>query len=241
LPQVRCPQCGAVNSIEAAEYPFCVGCQDNLAKCGYCRWFESELVICTQPVVAGVFEVAVDATPPCDQHTPRENLLAPRRSIWPAIIIGAVALLVLFYSVFQFQNPLDIPPEAPQKELDLEIVGARKATVNQPFPIEVTITNVSKKTVGGIRLQVSNESRLIRFRLVKMTPTADAWEEAGEWRAYTYPDLAPGEAHHISLEVMPRQGGSYQFSVRLFSHGSTFIGMAQLPVQIADSPTPSDE
>ena len=44
MPQVRCPQCGAVNATGAPDYPFCVGCQDNLAKCGYCRWFDPELV-----------------------------------------------------------------------------------------------------------------------------------------------------------------------------------------------------
>ena len=105
MPQVSCPQCGAVNSTGAPDYPFCMGCQDNLAKCGYCRWFEGDPPVCTNREVAGVFEVAADATPPCHQHTPKDSLVSPGRSMWAVVVVGLVAALVLVYSIYQFTRP----------------------------------------------------------------------------------------------------------------------------------------
>lgn len=237
MPQVTCPQCGAVNGTEAPDYPFCAGCQDNLAKCGYCRWFDSDLVVCTNREVAGVFEVAADATPPCDQHRPKDSIMVPGRSLWPVVAVGLVALLVLVYSVYELRKPLAIPADRPGKSLHLEVVNhSKKAVVGHPYMVAIEITNMADETIGGIRLQISKESVPTRFRLAKMTPEYSSREDAQEWCSYIYPDLAPKETRTITLELIPHQPGSYQVAVRLVSRGTTFHGMTHLPVQVAAAP-----
>jgi hypothetical protein len=88
LPQVICPQCGRANDTRAPEYPFCLGCQDNLAKCGYCRWFDAATGLCTHPIVSGLFEVSESATPPCVYHDPSDRVLA-RRALLKLVLVEA--------------------------------------------------------------------------------------------------------------------------------------------------------
>lgn len=244
MPQVRCPQCGAINGTGAPDYPFCIGCQDNLAKCGYCRWFDPELVVCTSAVVAGVFDVAADATPPCDQHAPRESILTPGRSIWPVIIVGLVALLVLVYSVYQFRRPETIPAEGPEKSLKLGVeVSVPDAVIGRRYPVLIELTNVSGETIGGIRLQISKES-LVRFNLDKtngMQPRPSAREDAGEWFSYVYPDMAPKEQRRITLNLVPNRPGIHRFAVRLVSRGATYHGLMRFPVRVVAAPAGGDD
>ena len=234
MPQVRCAQCGALNSTTAADYPFCIGCQDNLAKCGYCRWFEAELEACTQRAVAGVFEATADATPPCDQHTPGALVLAPRRSVWPAVVVGVIALLVLAYSLVQFRRPGEIPAERPQSELQLSVeADLRGAVVGKPYLVTAEIRNVTGDTISGIGLQLS-EASLGHFRLVRTRPRADAVEDVGEWEAYRYADLLPHETRRIVLDLIPTGAGRHHLAVRLVSRGSReYHGMADFPIQVA--------
>lgn len=234
MPQVRCPQCGALNSTTAADYPFCVGCQDNLTKCGYCRWFNAELGGCTNPAVAGLFDASADSTPPCDQHTPGELVLAPRRRVWPALIVGLFSALVLAYSFLQFLRPVEIPPTSPQYDLRLSVeADLRGAMAGKPYIVTTEIKNLADYPVGGVRLQLSKAS-LRNFDLVGTLPRADAVEDLGEWKAYIYADLAPHEIRRIVLDLIPRRSGNHHLAVRLVSRGSReYHGMVDFPVAVA--------
>lgn len=243
MPQVRCPQCGALNSTTDVDYPFCLGCQDNLAKCGYCSWFEAELGVCTNPEVAGFFDATGDSTPPCDQHKPRSSLLTSQRTIWPVLLIGLVAALVLVYAVIQFRQPMELLPQRPQDDLRMAVeADFRAAVVGQPYGVTAEIKNTADDTVGGIRLQISKES-LRHFRLMRTEPRADAVEEMGEWRAYVYHDLRPHETRKIEIELIPKHAGSHHLAVRLVSRGAReYHGLADFPVSVAAaSETVSDE
>lgn len=244
MPQVRCPQCGALNSTTDLDYPFCLGCQDNLAKCGYCSWFEAELGVCTNPEVAGFFDATADATPPCDQHTPGELVLAPRGSFWPALLIGVIAALALAYSLLQFRQPSEILPQRPQDDLRMAVeADFRAAVVGRPYVITAELRNTAAYTIGGIRLQISKDS-LRYFRLVGTLPRADAVEEMGEWKAYVYGDMRPHETRRIVMELIPKHPGSHHLAVRLVSRGSReYHGMADFPVRVAaqSEPAPAGE
>ncbi len=237
MPQVTCPQCGAVNGTNTPDYPFCLGCQDNLKKCGYCRWFDPEPAVCTNHEVAGVFDVSGDATPPCDRHTPVDALLVANRSLWAVLLMCLVAVLVLAYAVYQFTQPIGRSLDARHALLQLHVAGGgQRAVVGHPFRTQVEIRNAGSETVGGIRFQISKESVPVFFRLASILPKEAAWEEAGQWTSYTYPDVAPHEQITIVLELVPRQPGDHPVSVRLLSRGSTFQGARQLPVRVAEAP-----
>jgi hypothetical protein len=236
LPQVRCPQCGAFNVTSAPDYPFCTGCQDNLAKCGYCRWFDSGLGICTSPEVAGLFDAAPDATPPCDQHTPRETLLLPHRSIWPIAIVGSLALMVLLYSLFQARQPSSIPPTATPEGVRLAVVCDPKAYVGRPFFATAELSNGTPRVVTSVWLQISRRSGE-SFRLVSTVPRYDAKEETGEWMAYIYRDLQPGETRRVVMEFVPRHPGSRSLDVRLASRGGLeYYGLSQALIRVNPAP-----
>lgn len=234
MPQVRCPQCGALNSTDAPDYPFCVGCQDNLARCECCQWFDVRLRRCTSLVAGGLFDAAADATPPCDQHTPRGSVLAPRQRVWPLLTIGLVVALALVYAVIRSQTPVEIPPQPPRDDLRLTVeADLRGATVGKPYVVVAEIRNVTGQPVGGIRLQLSKAS-LGSFRLVGTLPRADALEDMGEWKAYIYADLQPHETRRIVLDLIPTRPGSHHLEVRLVSRGSReYHGLADFPVRVS--------
>ncbi len=225
MPQVTCPQCGAVNSTTTPDYPFCLGCQDNLKKCGYCRWFEIEPGVCTHREMAGVFDVAADATPPCDKHSPKDAILVPNRSLWAVIVVGLVAVLVLAYSIYQFSQPLAVAHQPRVASLEWNMSPhVPEAVVGRPIHIQVKITNAGEETVGGIRVQILNKSAPVFFKLLKMTPEAMEWTDAGEWTSYGYPPILPHEQLTIDLELVPREA-------RPLSGGPApvFPGWRQLP------------
>lgn len=233
MPQVRCPQCAAVNDTRAPGYPFCVGCQDNLAKCGYCRWFDKDRVVCTHPVVAGVFEVSESATPPCVYHTPGQNVLVRRlgaRSlVW---VLLAAALVTLGYGVVRLRWPAPPVQIKPTLELAVE-ADYGGAVVRSPYTVVAIVHNKSDITARKVRLDVSEELlRHFYLNAVRPEPEPGSPRKAGDWRSFSYGDLSPRERRRVALELVPRDEGDFHIKVRLVSDDNAFHGVADLPVKV---------
>jgi hypothetical protein len=229
LPQVRCPQCGAINDTNAPDYPFCIGCQDNLARCGHCRWFDRDASVCLSSVAAGLFEVAPDATPPCDQHTPGEAVLVRTRGYLPFAAAGVtLALVVLVYAVLSLRGP------APLVDLKLFVEVDQHAVADVPLVARVEMRNPGKRAANGIRLQISKAS-LESFQLLRAVPKETARQaERGEWLALSYPALRPGERRQIDLHLLPIAKGARHLVITLVSSGNSYHGMVDVPVVVAE-------
>ncbi len=228
MPQVRCPQCAAINDTNAPDYPFCIGCQDNLARCGHCRWFDREASLCLSPAAAGMFEVAPDATPPCDQHSPGEMVLVRARGYLPFATAGvALALVVLVYAVLLLRGP------APPVQLSFRIEADQHAVVNVPYVVRVEVTNPGDRVANGVRLQI-NTTSLQSFRLLRAAPPESGREaRRGEWLALSYPALHPGEHKLIDLHLLPTETGARHVVITLVSSGNNYHGMADVPVTVS--------
>ena len=229
MPQVRCPQCGATNDTRAPDYPFCADCQDNLAKCGYCRWFDDNAVSCTHPIVAGVFEVSRTATPPCVYHSPSEGILV-RRPGWHRLgwILLAAAVVALGYGVARlFWSPAE---KAPTLELAVE-ADYRGATVGEQYTVTALIYNASDVTAENLRFEISKKS-LREFYLRPARPQPDEESDCGLWYMLSYPPLSPRERRRIALDLVPRKSGTLHVVVRLVSGEHDYHGMADLPVTV---------
>lgn len=229
MPQVRCPQCGAINDTNAPDYPFCIGCQDNLAKCGHCRWFDREASLCLSPAAAGAFEAAPDATPPCDQHIPGEMVSVQSKGYLPFAAAGvALALLVLVYALLLLRGP------APPVALKLFVEADQHAVLDVPYVVRVEMANPGDRVANGVRLQV-NRTSLRSFRLLRAVPRENAVEtRRGEWLALSYPALQPGERKGIDLHLLPISAGVRHLVITLVSSGNNYHGMADVPVTIAE-------
>ena len=232
VPKVRCQQCGAINYTGAPDYPFCVGCQNNLARCGYCRWFKDEAAVCAKVEVAGAFEVGEDATPPCGYHSPRASVVVRQKPRRDLVAIGLVAtLFALGYAVvWPFWRPAPAP--APQAELELAIeADYRAAVLQEPYTVTALIYNRSDVVADGVRLEIRRDS-LERFELRSARPEPTWCTESGQWRVLAYAGMHPRERRRIALELMPLESGTYHFVVRLRSGESTYHGMADLPITV---------
>lgn len=230
MPQVRCTQCGAVNDTGAPDYPFCVGCQDNLAKCGFCQWFDDRLVACTQPAVAGLFDVGPEATPPCEHHTFQLSRIVQRRGVWAAVILGfAAALFTLGYALLQLRE-VTPPTPAPRPTLTLRLeTDQRPATVGVPRAVVCDVYNLSKLAAKEVRLLISNEF----FRDFEMRILAEGshqWVEERGSRVLHISGLAPGERKTIPLELIPRRAGHFELVVKLES--DRYDGWVPLPITV---------
>ena len=227
MPQVLCPQCGAITDTRAADYPFCVGCQDNLAKCGYCRWFDADTSACTHPVVAGIFEVGETAMPPCVYHAPNDRVVQRRRFLrglaW--VMIGVVAAALIFGLV---RLRATAPPPAAELGVAIE-ADYMGAVVGQPYTVTAVIYNKSDVPVGGIRLEIT-ESSLDDFQLLAVTPAPAAVHKHGKWEMLSYAALGARERQRVSVRVIPRKAGTVHLVVRLVSADNVYHGMADLPV-----------
>ena len=232
VPKVRCQQCGAINETRAPDYPFCVGCQNNLAKCGYCRWFNDEAAVCTKAEVAGMFEVSEDATPPCGYHSPRESVVVRQRPRPALVAVGlAAALFALGYAlVWLLWMPT--PTAAPQAELELAIeADYRAAVLQEPYTVTALIYNPSDVVADGVRLEIRKDS-LERFELRSVRPEPTWCTESGQWRVLVYAGMHPRERRRIALDLIPLEAGSYHLVVALRSGESTYHGMADLPITV---------
>ena len=234
LPQVMCPQCGAKNDTRAADYPFCVGCQDNLAKCGYCRWFDLDTGTCSHPVVAGIFEVSESATPPCVYHAPNERVVVSRRLgqllIWVAM---AAVVALIGFGVARLRGPPG-PPPIPKLELAIE-ADYEGAVVGEPFTVTALIYNTSDLWAASVRFEIAGRS-LDQFELVSVTPRPTAAARRGRWEMLSYPPLDPGGRQRIDLHLIPKKAGTLHLTVRLVSGDNLYHGMADLPVIVEPPP-----
>jgi hypothetical protein len=233
VPHIRCPQCGAVNDTRAPDYPFCLGCQTNLAKCGYCRWFDEQAGVCTHRAVAGLLEVSEDATPPCGYHTPRDTVFVRRSGLWALAAVGlATAVFALGYAVVRALQPAAPPPQ-PAGTLQLAVESDyRGAAVGQLYVVTVQIYNASDAVVEGVRFEIARES-LGKFHLREVRPEPSTWDESAKWQVLCYPELHPRERRTLALDLVPRSGGTFHLIVRLVSGDSVYHGMADLPIAVS--------
>ena len=233
MPQVICPRCGATNDTRAADYPFCVGCQDNLARCGYCRWFDAGPGLCTHPIVAGIFEVSESATPPCVYHDPRSQLIARgrwvRAALWTGVAAAAVLLLGLVMLSFQ-------PPLPAQVDLQLAVEANYAGVVQgKPFPVTALVSNTSDAPVSDVRVEIAKRSLEV-FDLLTVKPPANAIRDRGKWRVVSYPTLRPGETRRIVITLVPKKTGTLHVMLRLVSGGNIYHGLSDLPVIVEANP-----
>jgi len=234
LPQVRCPRCGTTNDTRKPGYPFCIGCQDNLARCGYCRSFDSGTAVCTHPLAAGVFEVSEEATPPCGYHTPKDTIQVRRWGLQVLVWVGlGAAVFVLGFGLRElFRAPPPLPP-APELQLAVE-ADYRGATLGQPYTVEVVLYNTSDVVVENVRLEIARESLAVLYLPPgNVRPKPLTSRESGDWRVLTYPELNPWERRGLALEFVPREAGTTHLKVRLFSGKHTYHGQCNLPITVA--------
>jgi hypothetical protein len=234
LPQVICPRCTRISDTRAPGYPFCVGCQDNLAKCGYCRWFAAGTELCTHPIVSGIFEVSESATPPCVYHDPADRLLPRRRllriALWVAAI-ASVAMVSLGLSRMQLQAPA-IPRQA---DLGLVVEADYKGAIaGKRYTVTAVVFNSSDRPVTGARFEISQRT-LAAFDLLSVKPSAERPVRRGKWWVISYPALGPGEKRQIVMDLRPKRAGTLHVMVRLVSGGNVFHGLADLPVVVEES------
>ncbi len=236
MPQVICPRCSTPNDTRATDYPFCRGCQDNLAKCGYCRWFEVPTGVCTHPIVAGIFEVSESATPPCVYHDPRERLLARRRLVQVAISLAALAAAaVLLFGLLRLSIRPPVVPE--QADLGLVVEADYKgAVVGQPVTVTAVISNQSDVPVGEVRFEIASRTLAV-FDLASVMPPAQSIQDHGKWRVISYPELRARERRRVTVTLIPKQAGLLHLTVRLVSSGNVFHGLADLPVIVEEATT----
>ncbi len=234
MPQVRCPRCGTTNDTRRPGYPFCVGCQDNLARCGYCRSFDDQAIVCTHPLVAGVFEVSAEATPPCGYHTPKDAIQVRRWGLQVVVWVSlAAAIFALGFGLREMFRPPPPIPLAPDLQLAVEAPYGG-ATVWQPYTVEVLLYNTSDTAVGQVRLEIGLESLAVLYLdpgKVRPRPLTD--RESGEWRVLTYPELNPFERRRVALEFVPKETGVVHLKVGLFSGKDNYHGQCTLPITVA--------
>lgn len=239
MPQVRCPQCGATNDTRAPDYPFCIGCQDNLAKCGYCRWFDDTGVLCTHPIVSGVFEVSATATPPCVYHTPNQRVTVRRIGVqalaWVAV---AATVFGLGFLVARLLWPRTPSSAQPRLELAVE-ADYGGAAIGKPYTVTAVVYNTSDVTAEDVRVEISEQS-LAQFHLRSVRPEPVRQGKYGQWWMLSYDSLVPHERRRVTLELEPKATGVLHVTVRLVSGEHVYHGMADLPVVVAQGETGVD-
>ncbi len=226
MPQVRCTRCGAINDTEAPDFPFCVGCQDNLAKCGACQWFDDQQLSCTQSAVAGLFEVGPEATPPCSYHTFRRSHEVRSKAPWIWIAVGlAATLFTLVLALWQLRE-VSPPTPAPRPVLRLELaVDAGSAEVGVPRTLAWEVRNVSPVAAKEVRLLIDKES-LQNFEVRGQPQGPGRWLEERGWWALELGPLGGGERQTGKLELIPKQTGEHQLVVKLESSPNLYHGQS---------------
>jgi len=210
-----------------------MGCQDNLAKCGSCQWLDDRLVACTQPAVAGLFDVGPETTPPCVHHTFRPSQVVRKRRPWAAVILGfAAALFTLGYALLQLRE-VRPPTPAPRPTLTLWLeTDQRPATVGVARTVVCDVYNLSKVPAQEVALLVDNEF----FRDFEMRASAEVpyhWVEEHGARVLRLSSLDPGERKTVPIELIPKRAGEYQLVVKLESDRNLYHGWLPLPITVA--------
>ena len=234
MPLVKCRQCGAINDAKSPSYPFCVGCEDNLAKCGDCRWFNHEAGICTEPDVAGVFDVDENAAPPCGRHVPRDAVMVKHKRQGVLLGIGiAAAAFALLYGIVHLVvvTSSDQPPGRLELTVEADYRGAQ---VGVPYTITAQIYNPSNVRATDVQLKLSNDF-LARFDLREVLPAPTRWADGGAWRVLVYPEISSLERKTVALHLVPKAAGTFNFAARLDSAQCQYHGMASLPVAVSQA------
>jgi hypothetical protein len=211
-----------------------VGCQDNLAKCGYCRWFDAATRLCTHPIVSGLFEVSESATPPCVYHDPSVRVLA-RRPLLKLVLVatGMAAAAMLLFGLFKLGLRGPAIPE--QADLGLLVEADYEgAVVGKPYTVTAVVYNTSPAPVTGVRFEIAKRSLEV-FDLLSVKPATGGAMEHGKWRSISYPALRPGERRRIRMTLRPKMAGTLHVMVRLVSGGNVFHGLADLPVIVEET------
>lgn len=234
MPQVRCPQCGAVNDTRAPDYPFCVGCQNNLATCGYCRWFDDQAGVCTSPSVAGVFDVSEDSAPPCGCHVPRDAVQVRHWGRWALAVVGLItAVFALGYAISRALAPAAAPP-SPRPELQWDVAADyRQAVAGETYTVMAQFYNRSDQTIEKVRFEI-DQKLLEEFDLRSVRPGPSGLEQSQHWHGLSYPDMHPRERRTIALELVPKSAGTFHLIVRVLSGENEYHGMADLPIVVAE-------
>ncbi|MFB3881158.1 MAG: hypothetical protein ACE149_07835 [Armatimonadota bacterium] len=234
MPQVICPRCATVSDTRAPGYPFCTGCQENLAKCGYCRWFATDTGLCAHPIVSGVFEVSDSATPPCVYHDPADRLLPRRRllrfALWAAAF-ASIAILSLGLARMGSR-----PPALPE-QADLGLVmeaSYEGAVVGKQYTVRAVVFNSSDRPATGARLEIAQRT-LEAFSLVSVRPSGGEPATQGRWTVVSRLALGAGESRPVDIELKPKRTGTLHVMVRLVSSGNVFHGLADLPVIVEEN------
>jgi hypothetical protein len=210
-----------------------VGCQNNLAKCGYCRWFDADTGLCTHPIVSGLFEVSESATPPCVYHDPSVRVLA-RRPLVKLVLVaaGMAAAAMLLYGLVKLG--LRGPAVAEQADLGLMVLADYEGAVaGQPYTVTAAVYNSSAAPVAGVRFEIAKRSLEV-FDLLSVEPATGRAVDHGKWRSISYPALGPGERRRITMTLRPKMAGTLHVMVRLVSGGNVFHGLADLPVIVEE-------
>jgi hypothetical protein len=185
-------------------------------------------------LVAGVFEVSAEATPPCGYHTPKDAIQVRRWGLQVVAWVGlAAAIFALGFGLRElFRAPPPVPP-APELELAVE-APYRGATLWQPYTVEVVLYNTSDAVVEPVRLEIGRESLAVLYlELGNVRPRPLTDRESGEWRVLTYPELNPLERRRVALEFVPKEAGAVDLRVRLFSGKNNYHGQCTLPITVA--------
>ena len=232
MPLVKCRECGATNDVKSPSYPFCVGCEDNLAKCGDCRWFSHEAGICTEAEVADVFEAEENAAPPCGRHVPRDTVVVKhdRQRVLLGIGITAAAFALL-YGIVRLVTQASSDQGSARLELTVE-ADYRGAEVGKPYTIMAHIYNPSDVRVTDVQLKLPNDF-LAKFDLREVLPAPIRWADASAWRVLIYPEINPLERQTVALHLVPKEAGTFNFAARLDSAQCQYHGMASLPVAVS--------
>lgn len=239
MAQVRCPQCGAINDTRAPDYPFCVGCQENLARCGYCRWFDDQTGACTQYAIAGEFEVGPDATPLCGYHTPRHVVrLRPGRMLTLGVAVGlALALLTVLAAVMVGLRP-PREEQKPKAQLRLAVeADYRDARVGQPWTVTLEVYNSSEEAAAeDVRVRVIQEpAGWFELGKVEPEPVSRETPQQRKVEELGLPTINRLQRLTLRLHLTPVAAGAHHLKVQLFSSGSIYHGTADLPIKVADS------
>jgi hypothetical protein len=182
-----------------------------------------------------VFEVDVDATPPCIYHDPGSQLI-PRKPFLQLVlwIVGAGVLISLLLVVLAGRTPKLLYLSQSDLHLALE-ADYEGAVAGKPFSVVALLSNNTGTTAKNVQLEISMRT-LADFDLLSVEPPAGALMEKNRWRTIASPTLKAGKTQQVVLRLQPKHAGTKHVIVRLVSYGNVYHGMADLPVLVEEAP-----
>jgi hypothetical protein len=92
-------------------------------------------------------------------------------------------------------------------------------------------------TAHDVRLVIDREF-LAQFAVFGTPPGSVTWEGVGQRRSLAISDIPPGGRIRVSLELLPRKPGVFEFVVQLISEEAAHHGRADLPI-VVEPATPA--